>query len=76
MLVLSRKIMQSVHLIDKETGKTLAKVQLVGTGKMTRLGFEAEDSVIILREELVDKKEGESSPAVPGRGGEPVLEVA
>lgn len=48
--------MESVYLIDKETGKKICKVQVVGTGKMTRLGFEADDGVTILREELMNKE--------------------
>lgn len=48
--------MESVYLIDKETGKKICKVQVVGTGKMTRLGFEADEGVTILREELMNKE--------------------
>jgi len=59
MLVLSRKIMESVHFYipDGVGGKREVKVQVVRIGdKIVRLGIEAEKDVTILREELVNKE--------------------
>lgn len=70
MLVLSRKMMESLYLIMEgpDGKKKKIKVQIVGTGKMVRLGIEAEKDVTILREELLEKDEqnaGTPAPAEP-----------
>lgn len=67
MLVLSRKMMESLYLLfdDGKGGKHKIKVQVVGTGRLTRLGIEADPDVVILREELMNKeaKEEAQQPA-------------
>jgi sRNA-binding carbon storage regulator CsrA len=59
MLVLSRKAMESVWAFVQmpDGSKKKIKIQVVGTGKMVRLGIEADDDVTILREELLGERE-------------------
>ncbi len=59
MLVLSRKFGESVHCkFSGKDGKMHdIKVKLINIGsKKAKLGFETDDDVLILREELLEKK--------------------
>lgn len=59
MLVLSRKFMESIHLKFKGAdGKEKdIKVKVIDVGsRKVKLGFETDDDVLILREELLNKK--------------------
>lgn len=58
MLVLTRKNKESVFIkIKNEDGSDeLIKIQIVGTGKLVRLGIEAPKKFSIMREELMDRK--------------------
>lgn len=61
MLVLSRKNLESLYIkVPMPDGaEKVIKVQVVGTGKMVRIGVEADRDVIILREELLEGKVAE-----------------
>jgi len=76
MLVLSRKNWESLVLKmpvldadgkqkldehNKKIYRVVAKVQVVGTGKLVRLGIQAEPDVIILRQELEDRENKEAA---------------
>jgi sRNA-binding carbon storage regulator CsrA len=79
MLVLSRRNLESLLIkmplldadgkqkVDGNNKKLwkVAKVQIVGTGKLVRLGIQADPDVIILRQELEDRevKQEETSEA-------------
>jgi carbon storage regulator CsrA len=72
MLVLSRRMMESLYMIyeGKDGKKQKVKIQIVGTtGKMVRLGIEAEKDVTILREELLDKERSVPPPLEPVLAG-------
>ena len=59
MLVLSRKNLESLQItVPYPDGtKEVIKVQVVGiTGKLARLGIEADRKVTILRQELIEGK--------------------
>lgn len=56
MLVLSRKNLESLIIkVPPTTTEKSIKVQVVGTGKVVRLGIEADKDVSILRNELLEK---------------------
>ncbi len=58
-LVLSRRTNESLHFFVPMPDGTKQEiiVQVVGTGKLVKLGILADKSVTVLREELINKKE-------------------
>lgn len=77
MLVLSRRNLESLLIkmplldadgkqkVDEKNNKLwkVAKVQIVGTGKLVRLGIQADPDVIILRQELEDREKHQEETA-------------
>jgi sRNA-binding carbon storage regulator CsrA len=77
MLVLSRRNLESLLIkmplldaegkqkVDDKNNKLwkVAKVQIVGTGKLVRLGIQADPDVIILRQELEDREKHQEETA-------------
>lgn len=59
MLVLSRKNLESLYIkVPYPDGtEEVIKVQVVGTGKLVRLGIEADRKVTVLRQELLEGKD-------------------
>lgn len=63
MLVLSRKLGERVHLIDRETKEVIATVLVVDIDRnKIRLGLQAEQGIQIYREEILP-----AGTSVPGR---------
>ena len=57
MLVLTRKLEESVVVVDTRTGDTVLELKVVSATKTkVRLAFDAPQHVHILRKELVDEK--------------------
>ena len=52
MLVLQRKLFEGLTITDRRTGETIV-ITVVRNGIYTRLGIEASDDYIILRNELL-----------------------
>lgn len=77
MLVLSRRNLESLLIkmplldadgkqkVDDKNNKLwkVAKVQIVGTGKLVRLGIQADPDIIILRQELEDREKHQEETA-------------
>lgn len=59
MLMLSRKLRESITLIDKATNRTIATIQYAENKgrEIVRFAIDAPDDVMILRTELLDKAE-------------------
>lgn len=72
MLVLSRKLLESIVLKFKDQDgtekKILMKVIDIGSKKV-RLGFETEPDVTILREELISGKKKQKQPELQAVAG-------
>jgi len=59
MLVMSRKANESLFLVDAKTNQVIAKLTVLRSERRgTRIGVEAEETVLILREELMAEKPG------------------
>lgn len=61
MLVLTRSDQQSVFLNDRTTGRRIAEVKVLGVSAsgVVRLGFEADERVSIVRDNMRRDSEGE-----------------
>jgi carbon storage regulator CsrA len=58
MLILSRKANERVNIYDRASNKVLMSLLVTSVhGKLVKLGFVADDSILILREEVDPKKE-------------------
>ena len=66
MLVLTRKNKESIYIkVKNEDGtEETIKIQVVGTGKLVRLGIDAPKKYPIFREELLKDKENVPTLAV------------
>lgn len=59
MLVVSRKTDESLYLVDAKTNQVIAKLTVLRSERRgTRIGVEAGDTVLILREELMTTDKG------------------
>ena len=59
MLLLERAVDDRVAIIDRKSGRVLAQVMLVNlTDNTAKLGFEAPDNILVLRNELLTRSQG------------------